>query len=174
MAEFEPHKKFAALVALVKKEPGNSERFYSDKVGIPMNEIGKQLYHAEVSADPKLKIPATAAAVTKAAKSGNLRWPRIAAYAGISVGQAKKLYEESTGEAAPSNLTNRGRRFDGVAPAASSGASGRRGGAASGRKTKTAPASRGTSGRRGAKTKTAPAKRGQAGRRGTRGAANPQ
>lgn len=180
MAEFEQHKNFKALVAEVKKSPGNSERYYSDKCKIPMNEIGKQLYHAEVEADPKLKIAATGASIARAAKAGNLRWPRIAAYAGITLGQAKKLYEEHTGEVAPSNLTNRGRRFDGTAPAAKSGASGRR---TTAKKEKDA----GTSGRRrgrppGSKSKTAPAaKRGAAkrgavaGRRGTRaGAVNPR
>jgi hypothetical protein len=161
------------LVAEVKKNPGESERYYSEKCGIDMALIGRSLWAAEVQADPSLKIAATPASVAKAADKGTLRWPRIAAYAGISVGQSKALYEQHTGKAAPSNLTSRGRQFDGVTPQKRTGSSGRRGAAAA------KPS--GTSGRRGA-AKPTTAKRGAAkpaagkpaGRRGTRAGADPK
>lgn len=168
-------KQFKALVAEVKKNPGNSERHYAEVTGIPMGQIGKALYQAEVEADPKLKIAATPKAVTDAVNRGTLRWPRIAAYAGITVGQAKKLYEEHTGKTAPSNVTSRGRKFDdnGSAPAKSqSGGSGRAQGKSgtSGRRTGVQVVA---SGRRGAnKSQTAASSnKPAAGRRGTRASA---
>jgi len=165
---------FDKLVALVRKSPGNSERWFSEQSGIDMGIIGKSLWRAEVIADPSLKIAATPKAIYNAAQKGNLRWPRIAAYAGITVGEARRLYEQAGNGAAPSNLTARGRQFDGVTTVKKTGGSGRRGAAAA----KAQPS--GTSGRRGA-AKQQPAKatasttgRRAAGRRGTRASASPK
>jgi len=163
-----PTAQFNKLVALIKKNGGESERWYSEQTGIEMSMIGRAMWQAELTADPSLKIAATPAAIYKAASSGNFRWPRIAVYAGVSVGQAKALYEQAGHGSAPSNLTARGRQFDGVTTVKKTGGSGRRGAAA-----KAQPS--GTSGRRGA-AKTEPTKRGgrPAGRRGTRAGANPK
>jgi hypothetical protein len=159
-------KQYNALVAELKKNPGNSERYYAEKTGIAQSQIGSVLYRAELAADPKLKIPATGASVAKARNNG-LRWPRIAAYASISVAKAKELYQEHTGEDPSKSWTGRGRRFDGEGKPKKTGTSGRRG--ASSQKT-------GTSGRRGAAA--ASNKRGAgakpAGRRGTRAGADPK
>jgi hypothetical protein len=170
-------KQYNKLVEIVKKNPGNSERWYSEQSGIPMNAIGKTLFEAEVEADPSLAINATPAGVTAAVKKGNLRWPRIAAYAGVSVGAAKKLYEQHTGEKAPSNITARGRQFNGTGG----------GKPASGKKDGVQVTQRGTSGRRQAAAQPAASGRGRGrqaaqtaapagrGRRGTRaGAADPK
>ena len=159
-------KQYKALVAELKKNPGNSERHYAEATGIAQSQIGSVLYKAELAANPKLKIPATGASVVKARNTG-LRWPRIAAYAGISVAKAKELYEEQSGESAAKSWTGRGRRFDGEGKPKKTGQSGRRG-SASGNK--------GTSGRRGAagKGKGTPAPRGARGRRGTRAGADPK
>jgi hypothetical protein len=160
-------KEFKALVTEVKKNPGNSERHYSEVSGIPMGQIGKALYKAEVEANPSLKIAPTGKAIVAAVKKGTLRWPRIAAYAGISVGEARKLYEAEAGHAAPSNVTGRGRPHDGTARSTSRGGS----------KTKTSGTSKkaGTSGRRSSKTKSASSgsktKTVGRGRRGTRASA---
>lgn len=158
------------LVAVLKKSPGESERFYAEAAQIDMGIIGKTLYECEVLADPSLAIKPTPASVTAAAKRGDLRWPRIAAYAGVTVGQAKALYKQHTGQEAPSNLTSRGRRYDGTAPATKAGSSGRRGAPA-----KPAGKPAGQSGRRGAAGKPAAAAAGKpAGRRGTRAGADPK
>lgn len=163
------------LANLVKKEPGNSERYYAEKSGIPMGQILRYLVRAELEADPSLKIPATAAAITKARDTDGLRWPRIAFRAGISESAAQELYEQKNGNgSATKSYTGRGRKHDGSAMTATSGSSGRRSGAKAKTATKT-----GTSGRRGAasaKKTAAPAGRG---RRGTRssaksGAADPK
>jgi len=165
---------FDKLVALVRKSPGNSERWFSEQSGIDMGIIGKSLWRAEVIADPSLKIAATPKAIYNAAQKGNLRWPRIAAYAGITVGEVRRLYQQASNGAAPSNLTARGRQFEGVTTVKKTGGSGRRGAAAA----KAQPS--GTSGRRGA-AKQQPAKatasttgRRAAGRRGTRASASPK
>lgn len=160
-------KQYDKLVAELKKNPGNSERHYADKTGIPLSQIGSVLYKAEVEANPKLKIPATGQGIVKARNSG-LRWPRIAAYSGLSASKVKELYEETSGESAANSWTGRGRRFDGATGKKSTtGQSGRRG---------AAQQSKGTSGRRGAANKgkgnTAQA-RGR-GRRGTRAGADPK
>jgi hypothetical protein len=104
---------FAKLVAEVRTRPHESERHYSEVSGIPMTRIGRVLYKAEVQADPTLKISPTPAAIVEAVERGTLRWPRIAAYAGITVAKAKALYEEETGTPAPSNVTPRGRPYGG-------------------------------------------------------------
>ena len=167
MATSVTDKQYKALVAELKKNPGNSERYYADKCGIQQSQIGSVLYKAEVEADPSLKIGKTAAAVAKARNNG-LRWPRIAAYSGLSVAKVKELFEEHTGQSAAASWTGRGRRFDGEGKKATTGQSARRG--ASAKK------STGTSGRRGkAGANTAQAgKRGARGRRGTRAGADPK
>lgn len=157
-------KQYKALVAELKKRPGNSERFYAEATGIPLGNIGVVLYRAELEANPSLKLSATANAVTDARDKKGLRWPRIAAYAGISVAKAKELYK---GDPAKS-WTGRGRRFDGEGKKATTGQSGRRGAAAGKKNT-------GTSGRRGkAATAAAPAGGRGRGRRGTRAGADPK
>lgn len=173
MAKEINQKAVEALAKIVKSNPGNSEKFYSDKSGIPMGQILRHLVLAELIADPSLKIPATGVSIEKARNAG-VRWPRIAARAGITESRAKELFEEKTGTAARESYTGRGRNFAGTAPAKGAGTSGRRG--AAGNKK---PA--GTSGRRGAaaqKTGVNPvARRGAkpgpkpAGRRGTRSSA---
>ena len=172
-------KQYDALVRELKKNPGNSERHYAEATGIPQGQIGSVLYDAELEADPSLKRAATAKAVVKARADG-LRWPRIAAYADISVSKAKQLYEEGSGESASDSYAGRGRNFtngNGTSSTTkSTGASGRRQTA----KTKTATKEQtGTSGRRrgrppGSTNKPAPAGRRPAGRRGTRASANPR
>lgn len=169
MASQVTDKQYNSLVKELKKNPGNSERHYAETCGIPISAIGSVLYKAEVEADPSLKIAKTAKAVAAARQKG-LRWPRIAAYSGLSQSKVKELYTEATGEDPSKSWTGRGRRFDGEGNAKKTGTSGRRGGtgAKSGK-------GAGTSGRRGA----AGAKRGaaapaQRGRRGTRAAANPK
>jgi len=164
-------KQYKALVAELKKHPGNSERHYSEVTGIPLPRIGSVLYKAEVEANPSLKIAKTPKAVAAARQKG-LRWPRIAAYSGQSVAKVKEQYTEATGEDPSKSWTGRGRRFDGEGKAKATGTSGRRG--ATGGKSGGKQA--GTSGRRGA---AAGPKRGaQAatprGRRGARASANPK
>jgi len=137
---------FKKLVAEVKKNPGQSERAYSEASGIPMGQIGKALYMAEVEADPSLKIKGTGAAIANARDKQGIRWPRIAARTGKTVGEVQKLYEEHVGKPARESYTGRGRNFSGTEAATtrSSGGAGR----------KTASTGRGTSGRR-AKAATA-------------------
>lgn len=157
------------LAVEVKRAPGNSERYYSEKCSVPMSQILRHLVLAELKANPSLKIPATGAAVKKARDNG-LRWPRIAAYAGISEGKAKALYEEHTGTSARESYTGRGRNWSGTTP---NGNTGGKRGAKSGVKVTT-----GTSGRRGAAAKAQTATRGAAtkrgAKRGTRAGASPK
>lgn len=163
-------KKFDKLVTFVKKEGvGNySETAACNATGIERSQILRYLVKAELAADPKLKVPATATGILKAKKSG-LRWPRVAAYAGISESEAKKLFAEAGGSAEDA-YSGRGRPTGSVGVKHTSG---RRGA-----KTKSAPAA--TSGRRGAskrssKAEAAPATRGSTrGRRGTRASADPK
>jgi hypothetical protein len=171
---------FNKLVAAVKKNPEMSGTKLAEETGLDLSEVYSNLFYAELEADPSLAIKPTAANIRNAVEKGLYRWPRLAVYAGISTSQAKKLYTEATGKAAPSNITNRGRQFDGNGKAkpkaeTTRGQSGRRGAAAK----KEQAAGAGTSGRRGAAAKkeqatgkaAAPAGRG---RRGTRAAANPR
>jgi hypothetical protein len=59
-------KQYRALVAELKKHPGNSERHYAETTGIALPQIGSVLYKAELEADPSLKIAKTAKAVAQA------------------------------------------------------------------------------------------------------------
>lgn len=149
------------LAALVKKNPGKSESFYSKESGIPMNLIGRALWEAEVVADPSLAIKPTAAAVARARDKDNLRWGRIAARAGITEAQVKALYMEAGGDPAHS-YTGRGRNFNATG----------NGGEKTAKAAKTTAKASGTSGRRAtrstAKTTTAP--RGRARTRAERAA----
>lgn len=166
MANEIDQKKVDKLAEIVKKNPGNSETFYVEKSGIPRNQILRYLVLAELKADPSLKIPATGKAIAKAREQG-VRWPRIAARAGVSEAKAKELFQAETGKDPRESYTGRGRNWAGT-PAASGATSGRRGSTK-----KTTASSTGTSGRRGAAKKTAAAStagRG-AGRRGTRSSA---
>jgi hypothetical protein len=140
------------LAKIVKANPGNSEKFYSDKSGIAMGQILRHLVLAELEADPSLKMPATGPAIKKAREAG-VRWPRIAARTGLSESAAKELFESHTGLSARDSYTGRGRNFSGTAASPKAAKSGVK-----------VQAGRGTSGRRGA----AAAKTGTAssGRRG--------
>jgi hypothetical protein len=173
-------KAYKTLVNEIKKDlkqgegkAVRSERELSEASGVPMSQIGKGIYLAEVEADPSLKIPATGKAIVKAKHDG-MRWPRIAVRTGLSVGKVQALYEDATGNsAAEAPYSGRGRKVNGE-----NGSAPR----TRGTKTKSAPAtSRGTSGRRrsSAKATPAPATRGATRRtRGTRAsakaAANPK
>lgn len=131
----------AKLAQVMKKNPGKSERFYSEQSGIPMNLIGKAVYEAELVNDPSLKIAATGAQIAKARDQQKLRWGRIAVRAGITEGQVKQLYADHTGTDPATTYTGRGRNF----------ANGGGTTASSGKKGSATPArGRGTSGRRAA------------------------
>lgn len=165
------------LIASLKKNPGQSERFYVEATGIPPGSLGSVLFKAEVEADPTLAIKPTPAGITAAVNKGDLRWPRIAAYAGISIAQAKALYRQHTGKEAPSSMTVRGRKStDGAT--AKKAAPGKK--AAPAKKAEKAAKPAGTSGRRqaaGKKAETKPAsdpKAGPRGRRGTRASVDPK
>lgn len=156
------------LVSVLKKDgQGQSETHYVNASGIERSQILRYLVKAEVIADPSLKIPATGPSIVKARESG-LRWPRIAARAGISESAAKSLFEEKSGTSASDSYSGRGRKtFDGAGAT-----SGRRGAGK-----KTAAAKTATSGRRGkaaggaGSKKTQAAAPGRRGRRGTRSSA---
>lgn len=140
---------FNKLVAEVKKNPGQSERHYSEASGIASGQIGPALWRAEPVADPSLKIKATGAAIVNAREKLGLRWPRIAARTGLSVTEVKSKFEEHSGKSASESYSGRGRNFSNGGGTTKSSGSGRKTGA--GRKA-------GTSGRRAAaKTKTAAA-----------------
>jgi hypothetical protein len=160
-------KQYRALVAELKKHPGNSERHYAETTGIALPQIGSVLYKAELEADPSLKIAKTAKAVAQARSKG-LRWPRIAAYSGLSQAKVKELYTEATGEDPSKSWTGRGRRFDGEGKPAKTGSSGRRGAAAK------KQGNTGTSGRRGAAASGKRGAQATRGRRGQRAGANPK
>lgn len=173
MAKEFDSKKMDALVKQLKKDANQSTTFYASEVGIPQSEILRYLLVAELTADPSLKIPATPAGILKAKKSG-LRWPRVAARAGVSVSKAKELFVQAGGTE-EDEYTGRGRKSFGAGATATSGSSAgatRRGGAASKSASKKTTA---TSGRRSSKstskTTAAPATR-RPGRRTTRAAAN--
>ena len=132
-----------------------------------------QVYEAEPKAYPELKVAATQKGVTDARKAG-LRFERIAARSGLSVGEVRD-FAEKAGVGADFYV-GRGRKPGSngasASTAKSSGTSGRRGKA----KSENGEA-KGTSGRRGRKTGTASKKTETAkprGRRGTRAAANPK
>lgn len=150
MAKEIDQKQVEKLAKIVKSNPGESERFYAEKSGIAMGQILRYLVLAELVADPSLKIPSTGKAIAKARNEG-VRWPRIAARAGLSESKAKELFEAETGTSARDSYSGRGRNFSGTPSTAKTATSGRRGTSKS-----TTAASRGTSGRRGtAKTSTA-------------------
>lgn len=179
-------KAYAKLVSLVKKDGLNddetralySERHYADESGIPMGQIGKALYMAEVDAFPKLKIKATPAAIANARDKQGIRWPRIAARTGESVSQVQKMYEGHTGKSAADSYTGRGRKFNG-ASAPASRASGkaapkngrRKAAGTSGRRAKATEKAKATGRGRGRKA-AAPAGRGRNRTRADRAAAS--
>lgn len=144
------------LAGIIKKNPGKSEKFYSEESGIPMNLIGKAIYQAELIADPSLAIKPTATAVVKARDKDKLRWPRIAARAGVSEAVVKALYQEGTGVDPGASYIGRGRNFA-TSPAA--GGTGR--GKAAAKKAQPTKAT-GTSGRRGKAVAAKPNTRGKA------------
>jgi hypothetical protein len=114
MAKEYDQKSLDKLVSFVKKQgAGNySETEAVNATGIERSSILRYLIKAEITAFPNLKVPATAAGVLKAKKSG-LRWPRVAGYAGISEAKAKELFAEAGGSAEDA-YTGRGRKVDGV------------------------------------------------------------
>jgi hypothetical protein len=137
---------YKKLVALVKKDPDQSERAFSDASGIPMGQIGKALYMAEVEANPSLAIKKTGAAIANARDKEGIRWPRIAARTGMTVSQVQAEYEKHTGKSPRESYTGRGRNFSGTK--AATGGNKSSGGGGGGRGT-----GRGTSGRRAAAAK---------------------
>jgi hypothetical protein len=154
------------LVKELKANPGNSERHYAEASGIAQGQIASVLYKAELEADPSKKLPATQAGVVKGRNAG-LRWPRIAAYTGLTITKVKELAEAG---GVAETYSGRGRKFDGSGAATPArGASGRK-------KTSSTSTTAGTSGRRGSTRKTASstsaAPAGQRGRRGTRSQAS--
>src|SRR6516165_707554 len=112
-----------------------SERDLSEASGVPMNQIGKGIYLAEITDGPKGD-----------GVDGH-RWPRIAVRAGISVGAAQKLYQDATGRTAQdAPYGGRGRRMNGNGAAPAPRTRGTK-------SAKAAPAtSRGTSGRRASRS----------------------
>lgn len=177
-------KAYAKLVAEVKKDlkagegkVTRSETALSNASGVPMSQIGKGIYRAEVEADPSLSFAnltgdKMSARIVKE-RDGNMRWPRIAVRSGLSVSKVQEIFEAKSGRSAAESYTGRGRKpgsYNGNG--STSGVKTTTRGRGTKAKTATAKATgtRGTSGRRtrssGTKTKTAPASR--TGRRGTR------
>jgi hypothetical protein len=126
------------VIKLLKSNPDQSMQFYANKLGVPLGAVGAYVYRLEPVANPKLKIPATEASVTKARDSEGLRWERIAARTGKSVAEAKRLYKGDPNK----SYTGRGRDFSGTARKATSSGAGTKG--------RQAATGKGTSGRRAA------------------------
>jgi hypothetical protein len=76
---------------------------------VTLMACAQAVYRAEVTLDPELRIEPTPEAVRDARNRHELRRDRIAVRAGISVGKAKALYEQSGGDLADS-YTGRGTR----------------------------------------------------------------
>lgn len=176
MAELD-NKMLASVQKALKKLSGNdpeasvSETKVAAEAGVPMGMVGKLIWASEPVVWPQLKVANTDAAVANARDKQGLRWERIAARAGITVSQAKEMYQRKTGNDPNKTYTGRGRRFDGSSSATKpAGSGGKRGAATNGK---------GTSGRRAAasKDKAAPAagtgKRGGARTRAERAGASP-
>jgi hypothetical protein len=68
----------------------------------------------ELKADPKLAIKPTPAAIVAARDKAKLRWERVAAFAGISVKEAKDLYEKGSGNPWQQSFTGRGRNWTAI------------------------------------------------------------
>lgn len=131
----------------------------------------REVYDAEPVAFPALKVDPTQKGVTAARKQG-LRFERIAARSGLSVGDVRDFAEK--GGVGADFYVGRGRRSGengGSAEPKSKAQSGRRGKAAA---SKDEQPKAGTSGRRGRKTEQAQPEPKARGRRGTRAAANPK
>jgi hypothetical protein len=172
------------IAAAIKKiGPGGSNDNVVKSVPAVAKALGEDLngsfvsdvYDAEPVAYPEWKVKPTEAGV-KAARNAGLRFERIAARSGLTVGEVRDLAEKAG--VGSDFYVGRGRRGNGSngasAKSTAKATSGRRGS-----KTKTAAAEepKGTSGRRGRKTATATTKTATAkprGRRGTRASANPK
>lgn len=122
------------VVKLLKQHPDQSMQFYADKLGIALGAVGAYVYRLEPVANPKLKIPATEASITKARNDQGMRWERIAARTGLSVAEVKRRFKGDPNK----SYSGRGRNFSGTASKTKPAASGNKGGG------------KGTSGRRAA------------------------
>jgi hypothetical protein len=67
----------------------------------------------ELKRDPSLALALepTPAAIVQARDERGLRWERVAVYAGIKVGEARRLYTEGSGKPWQTSHTGRGRNF---------------------------------------------------------------
>lgn len=99
------------VLKLLKQHPDQSMQFYADKLGIALGAVGAYVYRLEPVANPKLKIPATEASITKARDNEGMRWERIAARTGLSVAEVKRRYKGDPNK----SYTGRGRNFSGTA-----------------------------------------------------------
>lgn len=165
------------IVAAIKKIGLDSKEIVVKSVPKVAEEVGEdlsgslitQIYEAEAIAYPELALKGTQAGVKQGRESG-LRFERIAARSGLSVGEVRD-FAEKAGVGADFYI-GRGRRQNGASgeatkKAAKPASSGRRGRAA-----KEEPKAA-SSGRRGRGSAAAKAEEPKArGRRGTRAAAN--
>jgi hypothetical protein len=85
------------VVALLKK--GKTLGETAKELGVTVNQIAPTYYKAEPLADPSLKIDDDAASIVAARDEDGLRWERIAARSGLTVGKVKALHEEGGGDA---------------------------------------------------------------------------
>jgi hypothetical protein len=164
------------IVAAIKKVGLDSKGMVSKSVPKVAEEIGEELsgaliteiYEAEAVAFPELVVKGTQAGVKQARQDG-LRFERIAARSGLSVGEVRD-FAEKAGVGADFYI-GRGRRQNGASGEATKAkkpaSSGRRGRAA-----KEEPKAA-TSGRRGRGSAAKAEEPKARGRRGTRAAANP-
>jgi hypothetical protein len=84
------------MIALLKKSPGESERFYAEKLNIDPGEVGPVIWWNEPIADPSLKFKASPASLKKARtpkKDGGLglRVERVVARTGKSVSELEEI-----------------------------------------------------------------------------------
>ena len=86
------------VVALLKK--GKSLGETAKELGVTVNQIAPTYYKAEPIADPSLKIDDDAKSIVAARDEDGLRWERIAARSGLTVGKVKALHEEGGGDEA--------------------------------------------------------------------------
>jgi len=164
------------IVAAIKKIGLDSKEIVVRSVPKVADEIGEelsgalitQIYEAEAVAFPELVVKGTQAGVKQARESG-LRFERIAARSGLTVGEVRD-FAEKAGVGADFYI-GRGRRQNG----ASGGTTKTQKAASSGRRGKAAKEEpkAATSGRRGRGSAAKAEEPKTRGRRGTRAAANP-
>jgi hypothetical protein len=115
------------VVALLKKNIDTPTSELIKKSGIPPSQIGRHIYAAEPIAKPSLKFKGTPAAIVRARDVEKLRWERIAARTGMTVSEVREAYEEKSGQSYQKSYIDRGRRWDGTAPAKGKKAAGKKG-----------------------------------------------